>query len=422
MGAARATTVVHAMLACGFGLGWPTHAAAQADDIFGAQAFDGQIDLRASATGGETGWLDGGFGKLRYGGEDGDSAARLQVASADLAWKPQFAFNLAGLVSVTHQTGQSNAVDLSEAFLTFRSGPAATRFSARAGVLWPPISEEHGGSTWQVRDSITPSAVNSWVGEEVKVLAFEGKLEHRFADQQLALTAAVFDHDDMAGTLLAYRGWALHDTRMTVSGHFPLPPLSPSKAPFQDQITNPFWEVDGRLGYYARLDWQTPWPVAVNLFRYDNRGDRLSSYDKQTAWRTRFCNAGASASLGARTVAKAQVLWGNTLVGPETALGYPTDVDFAAAYLLVSRELGGGKLSARGDWFRTHDNSYVASDDNNEHGWAGMLAYKHRLTRFADLVVELLHVESDRPVRVANAGIASQQTQTQLQSALRLGF
>ena len=205
-------------------------------------------------------------------------------------------------------------------------------------------------------------------------------------------------------------------------GPLPLPPLSPSKTAYQDQITNPFWEVDGRAGYYARIDWQTPWPVSVNLFRYDNRGDRLSSYDLQTAWRTRFWNAGAMASLGARTVAKAQVLWGNTQVGPQTPYGYPADVDFAAAYLLLSREFGGGKLTARGDWFKTHDNSFVASDNNNEHGWSTMLAYKHPLTHFADAIVELLHVESDRPARVTNAAIAAEQNQTQLQTSRRLGF
>jgi hypothetical protein len=162
--------------------------------------------------------------------------------------------------------------------------------------------------------------------------------------------------------------------------------------------------------------------VSVNLLRYDNRGDRVSGYDKQTAWRTRFWNAGAMASLGARTVARAQVMWGNTLVGPETPFGIPVDVDFAAAYLLVGRELGRGKLSVRGDWFETHDNSFVATDDNNEHGWAGTLAYKHPVASFADLIVELLHVDSTRPMRLANAGLPPAQNQTQLQTALRVGF
>ena len=409
-------------LALSFGLAWSSAALAQADDILGPEAFDGSIDLRASVVGGEAGWLDGGFGKLRWGGDNGDTRARARVAAADFAWKPQFSFNFAGLVSVVHQAGQSNDVDLNEAFVSFRSNPSATRVSARAGVFWPPISQEHGGSTWQVIDSITPSAVNSWVGEEVKVLAFEGKLEHRFGSQSLAFTGALFKHDDMAGTLLSARGWALHDVRTTIGSHFPLPPLSAGRRPFQAPMTNPFWETDGRASYYARIDWQTPLPVSLDLFRYDNRGDRLSTYELQTAWRTRFWNAGAMASLGAHTVAKAQVLWGNTQVGPDTPFGIPVDVDFAAAYLLVSRELGAGKLSLRGDWFKTHDNSFVARDNNNEHGWSGMLAYKHPLTHFADVIVELLHVDSTRPMRLSNAGIEAQQNQTQLQTALRVGF
>jgi hypothetical protein len=417
----RIRTALCALAALGLGL-WPGLACAQADDILGPEAFDGSVDLRASVVGGETGWLDGGFGKLRWGGDNGETQARARIAAADLAWKPQFTFNLAGLVSVVHQAGQSNDIDLNEAFLSFRSNPAATRFSARAGVMWPPISLEHTGSTWQVSDSITPSAVNSWVGEEVKVLAFEGKVEHRFGDQTVALTAALFKHDDMAGTLLTYRGWALHDVRTTVWGHLPLPPLSPTIAPYQAPHTNPFWEADGRAGYYARADWQTPWPVSVNLVRYDNRGDRLSSYEMQTAWLTRFWNAGAMASLGAPTDAKAQVMWGNTLDGPDTPFGIPADVDFAAAYLLLGRELGRGKLSLRGDWFETHDNSFVASDNNNEHGWSGMLAYKRPVTPFADLIVELLHVDSTRPMRLANAGLPPTQNQTQLQTALRVGF
>jgi hypothetical protein len=418
----RVKFIRFALVALSTCLPWPTPASAQSDDILGPEAFDGSIDLRASVAGGEASWLDGGFGKLRWGGDGGGTEARAKIAAVDLAWKPQFSFNLAALVSVTRQAGQSKANDLNEAFVSFRSGPARTRFSARAGVFWPPISLEHSGSTWQVADSITPSAINSWVGEEVKVLGFEGKAEHRFAGQQLAFTAAVFKHNDMAGTLLTYRGWALHDVRTTVWSHFPLPPLSAQNVPYQAPITNPFWEADGRAGYYARVDWQTPWPVSVNLFRYDNRGDRLSSYDQQTAWRTRFWNAGAMASLGSRTTAKAQVLWGNTLVGPDTPFGYPADVDFAAAYLLLSREFGGGKLTARGDWFKTRDNSFVASDNNNEHGWSGMLAYKHRLTGFAEIIVEALHVSSDRPMRLTNAGIAARQDQTQLQTALRLGF
>lgn len=399
----------------------PSLARAQ-DDVFGPRAFEGDLDLRASVVGGETSWIEGGFGKLRWGGTGGENEGRVRFAAADLTWKPQFSFNLSGLVSITHQAGLDEDVGLSEALLSFRADPGPTRVTARAGIFWPPVSQEHSGSNWLVEDSITPSAANSWIAEEVKVLGIETKAERTFGGHELGLTGAVFLHNDMSGTFLSYRGWALHDLRATPGSDLPLPPLSPSRVPWQAPINSPFWEVDKKAGYYARIDWRPPLPVTLNLFRYDNRGDRMSTRALQTSWRTRFWNAGTMAALGEGTVLKAQALWGNTLVGPDRPLGIPVDVDFATAYLLLSREIGPGKLTVRGDWFTAHDNSFVASDNNNEDGWAAMIAYKRPLSSFADLMVEALHVDSERPARSTNVGIAARQSQTMLQTALRIGF
>ena len=398
--------------------GWPALAHAQSD-VIGLEAFDLGLDLRASVASGERSWLDGGFGKLREGG-NGDAVPRAKVASADLAWKPQFGWNVSGLVSATWQPDVSPEVGLSEAYLRFRSDPAPVRVEARGGVFWPPVSLEHDGSNWLVTDTITPSAVNSWVGEEVKVLGLEGKVETAFGEHQVALTGAAFVHDDMSGTLLSYRGWALHDVRVATNTDFPLPPLSPSNAPYQAPYTSPFYEVDDRAGFYGRVDWRPPLPVAFNAVYYDNRGDRVSSYEMQTAWRTRFWNLGALASLGQSTTARSQLMWGNTLVGPDTPWGIPIDVDFTAAYLLLTRDAGPGKLSLRGDWFETRDNSFVAGDNNNEDGWSAMLAYKAPVHQYADLLVELIHVSSERPGRLLYGGIDAQQAQTMLQTSLRL--
>ena len=399
-------------------LGWPTQALGQ-EGLFGAENLEAFADLRASVAGGEDSWLEGGFGKLREGGDNGDTEVNARLASADIVWKPQIGWNLSGLVSVTYQTQLDQELDLSEAFLKFRSSPAETRFSARAGVFWPPVSQEHAGGNWAVTDTITPSAANSWVAEEVKVLGLEAMAETGFGEHELALTGAAFLHNDMSGTLLSYRGWALHDVKVTVHADLPLPPLSPSVAPYQDTITTPFWEVDDKVGFYGRVDWRPPLPVAFNAFYYDNRGDRLSSRDMQTSWRTRFWNIGAAATLGERTVAKSQAMWGNTLVGPDTPYGIPVDVDFATVYVLVSHELGAGKLTVRGDWLETTDNSFTATDNNDESGWAATLAYKRPLVDFADLVVEVVHVESNRPARLLNAGIAARQDQTTVQSSIR---
>jgi hypothetical protein len=140
----------------------------------------------------------------------------------------------------------------------------------------------------------------------------------------------------------------------------------------------------------------------------------------QTSWRTRFWNIGAMARLGDRTTAKAQFMWGNTLVGPDTPFGIPGDVDFDTAYLLISREVGEGKITVRGDWFETTDNSFVTTANNDEHGWAAMIAYKRPLAEFAEAVVELIHVDSERPSRALYGTWAAQQQQTMLQMSLRL--
>lgn len=403
------------------GLGLQSPAAAQSD-LFAPEAFELEADLRISAVDGETGWLDGGFGKLREGGDGSGVEPRLRAAAVDLAWQPHFSWELSGLVSLTHQEDQTEAVDLNEAFLKYRSGPGRTRFGARAGLLWPPVSLEHGGANWTVSDTITPSAINSWIGEEVKVLALEASVEHQFGEHELELTGAVFRHNDMSGTLLTYRGWALHDLRTTPHMDSPLPPLSAQVAPFQDTITSPFLEVDKRTGYYARIDWRPPEIFTLNAFRYDNFGDRLSSRDMQTSWRTRFWNVGAMVALDDLTTLRAQALWGNTLVGPDTPYGIPADVDFASAYLLASREVGAGLVSARFDWFETTDNSFVQTDNNNEEGWAAMLAYKRPLNDHFTVFAELLHVSSERPARALLAGIDAQQDQTMAQASLRFHF
>ena len=60
---------------------------------------------------------------------------------------------------------------------------------------------------------ITPSAINSWIGEEVKVVGVEGTATHPLAGGRLSGTFGLFGFNDTAGTQLAFRGWALHDRR-----------------------------------------------------------------------------------------------------------------------------------------------------------------------------------------------------------------
>ena len=75
------------------------------------------------------------------------------------------------IVAQYQSVRRSRAPGLSEAYLVFKPTPAGdTRYSVRAGLFYPPVSQEHQGPAWIDADMITPSAINSWIGEEVKVV------------------------------------------------------------------------------------------------------------------------------------------------------------------------------------------------------------------------------------------------------------
>src|SRR5947209_8264127 len=179
--------------------------------LFTADNFELTGDLRLVAADGARSWVDGGFGKLRSG-SNGDFRVRPELGNANLIWQPQFTWALGATVVGSVQGGERTDAGLSQAYLTFkpmRSSKLA--FSARAGLMWPPVSLEHEGADWHVADSITPSAINSWIGEEVRPAALEGTIGADLGRHKLRATGALMAANDTSGTLLTFRGWALHD-------------------------------------------------------------------------------------------------------------------------------------------------------------------------------------------------------------------
>ena len=387
-------------------------------NLFSPAAFAAVVDTRIVAADGERSWIDGGFGKARYGDESGP-----RLAEFGLAWSPRLTDALTARVAVEAQDGADPVLDISEAFVAWKSAPgSAVRLSARAGLFWPQLSLEHDGPLWTVADTITPSAINSWTGEELKIGGAEATLRTAVAGQGVAATVGVFGWGDTAGTLLSFRGWALHDLKNTATGLMPLPPLSDYIRVRQRDGTTSLRELDDRAGLYGRLEWSPSRDLTLDVFTYDNNGDLTSVDDRsEWAWDTRFTEAGLSWTANDRTRIRAQVLKGVTLMGyPDRTTGEIwVDVGYASAYVSATRELGPGALTARLDWFETDDHTLTVVDNNDEHGSAQLLAWRWDVRPHANLVFELLRIDSDRPSR-ALAGEAADQIQTIFQTALRL--
>jgi hypothetical protein len=409
-------------LGCALATLWTTPANAEAR-LFTTDAFEISGDVRLVGVDGEKSWVDGGFGKLRSGSA-GDFRIQPQLGNFSLVWKPQFSWSLGAVVVGAVQGGQRTQAGLSQAYLNFRPMRSSKlAFSARAGLMWPPVSLEHEGADWHVKDSITPSAINSWIGEEVRPLAAEASVSTSIGSHKVRATAALLAANDTSGTLLTFRGWALHDTTTLAFRRQPLPPLDGDVASYQAPYTHPLLDIGRgfarRPGYYAKLAWQPPLPVRFELFRYDNLADpEAFNMDMEWGWRTRFNDAGLVADLGSGTELKAQALQGRTRMGfPDGGRRWANN-RFRAAYVLLTRPFGSVTMTARTDFFGTANRGSDVTSEYDEHGWSAMIAGKREWSHVTGLI-ELLHVWSDTGAR-EYALEEPRQGQTQLQAEVRI--
>lgn len=398
-------------------------------DLFSKNTISAMVDVRLAVSNGSKSFVNGGFGKTRFQGNAGGGySATVEPIEADVIWNPRFTNTLSANVSAVWQRDHdSNSVDLMEAFLNYLPtqtvGPL--RFSGRAGLMWPEISLEHAtGGAWSAVNTITPSAINSWVGEEVKVIGAEATVHASLGEHDLSATGGVFGWNDTSGTLLSFRGWALQDIKATAFGSFRLPPFNHFITLVQQNKTENTVEIDRRPGFYGRVDWHPPYPFGVALFYYDNAGDpEAFTHALQWGWRTRFWNLGLNADVAPGTKILAQGMTGSTIMGfPQNGLtGAPwVHTDFSSAYVMAVHEFGKFALTGRIESFQTREHGSEMSPRNSEDGWAWTVAARVPINSHLTGFLEALNVQSKRGTRMDLGGLTSPtESQTVFQIAVR---
>ena len=367
------------------------------------------------------------MGKMRYGALEGDRSELVRLSQASLLIQASLSEILSAKLQLNadaepDQFDYHNSVDLIEGYISYRPVLSSfVRLRMRAGVFFPPVSMENTGPAWTSPYTITTSAINSWIGEEVRPTGGEFSVVLSPESQEIAFTAAAFGNNDPAGTLLAWRGWALHDRQSGYSDRLPLAPI-PAIQPdglFARQApwVRPFREIDGRLGYYAGADWSHRL-FELRALRYDNRGIPTAFDGTQYAWYTEFTNIGLSLHLPAGFEAIGQWMDGDSEMGPPGAL----NIAFDSAYVLVTAAFGSHRISLRYDSFRVQDHDrWRMLDNNNEDGSAWTAAYLIQTGDHVRLGFELLRVESDRPARVS-LGLPVRQEELEFQAGARIQF
>ena len=383
----------------------------------------GVIDARLVLTDDTISWENRGLGKTRWGGgTDGDSRVLGKLGEASLIFLPKLTWDLSGVVHVNVDSQQHQPVDIVEAFLRYKPVPKSEyRYEARLGVFFPPISLENDAIAWTSPYTITSSAINSWVGEELKTIGGEFTVGREFDDMETSVTFAGYVANDPAGSLLAWRGWALHDRESGVFEQLPLPTipsLETGSMARQAPWVEPFHQLDDRVGEYAAVTVDHYELGKISVLYYDNQAFDRAFDLKQYAWDTYFISAGYETILPGDIEFISQLMVGNTSMGTRPVIGSKVDNDYWAVNGLVSKRFGRHRVSFRYDHFEIADDDLIADDPNNESGNAWTAAYVLRPFDRQRLTLEVLHVQSIRPARVG-LGVPAHTNETVLQASYR---
>jgi hypothetical protein len=370
-----------------------------------ATSWELSLDVRAVDSNGRDSFLDGGLGTLRYDEDD----TGLHVGRFRAAIDQPIGELLSAHAEVSSWgDDDKNPIDFTEAFLEYRPYPTAGfRSRVRLGAFFLPMSLENRAKGWETPYTITPSAIGSWVGEELRTIGLEGQVDwlgtrtgHAF---DLQLTAAVFGWNDPAGVMLALHGFGLSDRQTTLFGRVGEPG---SPATYDRE---PFHEVDGRAGFHVGGQARYLDRAILNVVHYDNRADP-SAYSPSIndfAWETAFDSAALRVETAGDWTLLVQAVAGDTYVSPGGR--FLREWEFNSQSAMLSKGFGKHLITARYDAFEVETEATAGAGNSDGNAWA--VAYSYDTGKDWRVALEWIRVESyveRRPMRLGEAPFATE--------------
>src|ERR1051326_8312834 len=124
-------------------------------------------------------------------------------AQLGIDWRPSvfFGAHVHLLARTEDDDAKRGHAGVVEAFLQQKAG----RFRFKEGAFFLPTSRENIDELWESPYSITSSALNSWMGEELRPIGVDAS----YTAHGFLAGATVFRGNDTFGALPASRGWDL---------------------------------------------------------------------------------------------------------------------------------------------------------------------------------------------------------------------
>jgi hypothetical protein len=273
---------------------------------------------------------------------------------------------------------------VSQLYTQYRPLTASTiKPEVKLGFFYPAISAENTDMGWLSPHFLSNSAINSWIGEELRTFGVEASLRQNGRqvrrDWSWKVIGSLFKGNDTTGTLLSWRGFALHDRQSLNNDRVkftPIPGVVSEAGIGAPAWTDPFREIDTKTGYYVGAHLAHKRRSELRYYYYDNRANPLIfDPDKIYAWRTRFHALTLRHMRNRNVTFFGQGLIGDTLMGEDIVNNY-----FYAAYIAATYTHEAHQLSTRLDWYQVIDNDSTIDDPNNSRGEAITVNYTYAMS------------------------------------------
>jgi hypothetical protein len=391
------------------------------------QSIKGLVDLRVGYVTSDSKldtYLSGDYGKL-----SNNQGLGLSIAQLALQYQVDWENNMSGRIVLNgFSDSQSTNVGVTEAFLQYKSLPSATgwRYRAKAGLFYPKISMENVAIGWSSPYTLTSSAINSWVGEELRHSGASLSLEKlgKFAgtSHNFIVDLSVFQNNDTAGAMLAWHGWTMSSRQTLLQEKLIVQnfPAREDKLSMQASRSDPFLELDHRWGTHIVGQWHNGKNIKLNAGFYDNQAKRGLVENGQYTWTTEFMHIGLQVKLPNSLELISQYMEGRTLM-TSTILESVVDNDYDSAFLMLRHRAKRHHIALRVEHFSVDDIDTTYGDNNDESGKAFTMSYRYQVSSPNFIVAEFNWIDTDRPSRAYENNNVSL-IERQLQLAYRYYF
>jgi len=365
----------------------------------------GVLDIRATSAKTIDSYVDGGYGK--FTSHNGKNLSLAQAgAEVAIDWDVGIS---AHIVVNAYSDENEDLIGITEAFLKYRSLPNnhGYRWQSKTGIFYPEISLENNAFAWASRNTLNSSAINTWIGEEIRVLGSElaftrlGKLNQTNFD--LTLAATVFANNDPAGALLAWHGWNIGNRQNLWTDSRAIPDFRGRRPGYdlsaQAAKSDPFLELDDHLGLHIKSKIRFHEKGRLLIGYYDNQATPYIREDGQYGWHTRFTHVGLSWHLPYAIELSSQYLSGDTLMQSPQKMDAVNN-DYASGYVALSKRIRRHRVTLRLEEFSITDNDQTIGDNNNEYGKSLTTNYTYRYSKPWLFSIEYNWVNSSRPARM----------------------